>query len=68
MRHDDEERQLQSACQDLVIEFGERLEHTDVAARFEAVVSRYDDAPIRTFVPVLAQREARAQLRELATS
>ena len=68
MSHDDEERQLQSACQDLVIEFGERLQHGDVAARFAEIVRRYDDAPIRTFVPVLAQREARAQLRELAGS
>ncbi len=68
MSDDDEQRQLRSACDDLVVEFGERLEQSEVAARFEGIVRRYDDAPIRTYVPVLAQREARAQLRELVES
>ncbi len=65
---EDERRQLAAACRDLVVEFGERLPEADVAARFEGVVHRYDQAPIRTFIPVLAQRQARAELRELAGS
>jgi hypothetical protein len=66
MNIEDEQRQLAAACRDLVIEFGERLPEADVAARFEGVVHRYSQAPIRTFIPVLAQREAREQLRELS--
>ena len=62
----DERRQLAAACNDLVREFGERLSQTDVMARFEQVVHEYDGAPIRTFVPVLAVRQARSQLRQLA--
>ena len=62
----DERRQLAAACHDLVREFGERLSETDVMAHFEQVVHEYDAAPIRTFVPVLAVRQARSQLRELA--
>ncbi len=65
MTHDDEQRQLRSACDDLVVEFSERLDQSAVTARFAGIVRRYDDAPVRTFVPVLAQREARAELREL---
>ena len=68
MNVEDEQRQLAAACRDLVVEFGERLPEADVAARFQGIVQRYEQAPIRTFIPVLAQREARAQLRELAGS
>jgi hypothetical protein len=65
---EDEQRQLDAACRDLVVEFGERLPESDVAARFSEIVRRFEEAPIRTFIPVLAQREARAQLRQLADS
>ena len=68
MSVEDEQRQLAAACRDLVVEFGERLPEAEVASRFEGIVRRYEQAPIRTFIPVLAQREARAQLRELAGS
>ena len=66
MTQDDERRQLAAACNDLVREFGERLSETDVMAQFERVVHEYDAAPIRAFIPVLAVRQARSQLRELA--
>ncbi len=61
----DEQRQLAQTCRDLVVEFGERLPERAVAARFDEIVRQYDEAPVRTFIAVLAQREARAQLREL---
>ena len=66
MTQDDERRQLAAACQDLVREFGERLPEREVTARFEEIVHRYDEAPIRSFIPVLVAREARTSLRELA--
>ena len=65
---DDETRQLQRACQDLVREFGGRLPEDAVKARFEEIVDRFRDAPVRSFVPVLAGRAAREQLRELASA
>ena len=68
MNAEDEQRQLAAACRDLVVEFGDQVPESDVAGRFTEIVGRYDEAPIRTFIPVLAQREARAQLRQLAGS
>jgi hypothetical protein len=65
--NEDEQRQLAAACRDLVVEFGE-LPESDVEARFGEIVRRYDEAPIRSFIPVLVQREARAQLRQLTDS
>ena len=65
MTQDDERRQLAAACKDLVREFGETLPESDVTSRFDQIVQEYDTAPIRTFIPVLATREARSQLREL---
>ena len=65
---DDEQRQLQRTCQDLVREFGDRLPEADVQARFSAIVQRFDGAPVRSCVPVLAARAARQRLRELAAS
>lgn len=66
MTQDDERRQLAAACKDLVREFGERLPEAEVMSRFEQIVHRYDTAPIRGFIPVLAAREARSTLEELA--
>jgi hypothetical protein len=68
MNVEDEQRQLDAACRDLVVEFSEQLPESDVATRFAEIVRRFDEAPIRTFIPVLAQREARAQLRQLTDS
>ncbi len=60
--NEDERRQLDSARKDLVAEFGERLPADEVGRRFDAMVAEFADAPVRTFVPVLARRYARQEL------
>ena len=62
MTHDDEQRQLTAAREDLVREFSGRLDADAVGRRFTQVVAGFDGAPIRTFVPVLAQRLVRQEL------
>ena len=62
MTHDDEQRQLTAAREDLVLEFADRLDGAAVTARFEQVVAGFEGAPIRTFVPVIARRVARQEL------
>jgi hypothetical protein len=62
----DEERQLARVEADLVREFGEQLTAEQVAERFAHTVGTFAGAPIRSFVPVLAQRSARQQLRRAA--
>ncbi len=64
--HDDEVRQLQRACADLVQEFGGRLPEDEVKARFEEIVDGFRDAPVRNSGAVLAGRAARERLRRLA--
>ena len=64
---DDEQRQLASVSAELVREFGDRLSETEVQQHFAAIVSRFEGAPIRSFVPVLAQRSARLELRRVLT-
>ncbi len=61
----DEIRQLEHVKQDLLREFA-TLPVTLVDEAFALVVSRYNQAPVRSFVPVLAQRETRTRLRQLA--
>ena len=51
---------------DLVREFGEQLSEDQVTRRFAETVGTFEGAPIRSFVPVLAQRSARLQLRRAA--
>jgi hypothetical protein len=65
-RQEDEQRQLQQACLELVREFGDRLPEAEVTSRFEEIVRGFDGAPVRTFVPVLAGRAARERLRTLS--
>lgn len=60
---EDERRQLRRACEDLVVQFRDTLPVDAVQQRFEQVVHRFDGAPVRTFVPVLAGRAARVDLR-----
>lgn len=67
MTHDDEQRQLQRTCQDLVREFGDRVPEAEVLARFEEIVHGFDGAPVRSYVPVLAGRAARERLRGWST-
>ncbi len=63
MSVDDEQRQLQSVRKEAVEEFGARLPAEVVLARFDDIVARFDGAPVRTFVPVLARRALREELR-----
>jgi hypothetical protein len=60
---DDELRQLANVQADLQREFGTRLSSEQVERRFRETVARFDGAPIRSFVPVLAQRRLRQELR-----
>jgi hypothetical protein len=62
----DEQRQLESARRALVSEFAGRLPEDEVAARFAEILQEFETAPIRGFVPVLAQRKARERLRSLS--
>ena len=61
---DDEQRQFDEVLRALVAEFAGRLSQEEVSARFAEIVRDFDAAPIRGFVPVLAQRRARERLRE----
>ena len=61
---EDERRQLARVRADLEREFAEQLSAEQVAQRLAETVSAFDGAPIRSFVPVLAQRQARSALRE----
>jgi hypothetical protein len=67
MSIEDEQRQLESARKALVSEFEGRLPEAEVAARFGEIVEEFESAPIRGFVPVLAQRKARERLRSLSS-
>jgi hypothetical protein len=62
MTFDDEQRQLKAVKQDLVREFGGRLSEQEVSERFDQIVAGFAEAPVRTFVPVLASRLLRQQL------
>jgi len=61
MNQDDEQRQLESVRRDLVRQY-DRLAPEHVSARFDAIVAEFAGAPVRTFVPVLAQRRLREEL------
>ena len=61
---DDEQRQFDEVLRALVAEFAGRLSTEEVSARFAAIVRDFETAPIRGFVPVLAQRRTREQLRQ----
>lgn len=62
-QRDDEQRQLANVRAELVREFSDRLTAEQVQRLFAQIVGRFDGAPIRSFVPVLAQRSARLELR-----
>jgi hypothetical protein len=64
----DEELRLQATERQLVREFGPVLGEDRVRADVQDVLHRYDDAPVRTFLAVLVEREARARLRSLTSS
>lgn len=64
---EDEQRQLDAARQALVEEFSGRLSPDEVSARFSEILADFEGSPIRGFVPVLAQRQARQRLRALSS-
>jgi hypothetical protein len=47
-------------------EFGENLPPHTIGESLRRSLDRYRDARVKTFVPVLAYRDARAELRTLA--
>jgi hypothetical protein len=66
MKPQDEQRQLDTARAELITEFAGRLPEDEVASRFAEIVGEVEAAPIRGFVPVLAQRRTRESLRSLS--
>ena len=62
----DEQLRLEATERELVREFGPVLGEDRVRSDLQDVVHRYDDAPVRTFLSVLVEREARARLRSLS--
>lgn len=65
---EDERRQLERVRAELVREFAGRLGEEEVQRRFAATVAAFEGAPIRSFVPVLAQRRVRLELREVGST
>ena len=63
MTVEDEQRQLESARRALVAEFSGRVPAEDVERRFSELVREFESARVRSFVPVLVQRQARERLR-----
>lgn len=59
----DELRQLASVRTALLDEFGGRLSEERVEQLFQASVSSFAGASIRSFVPLLAQRSVRQELQ-----
>lgn len=66
MDKDDERRQLEHARRALLTEFAGTRDPQLVERSFSTIVRQFDDAPIRSFVPVLVRRAVRQQLREVA--
>ncbi len=57
----------QATERELVREFGPVVGEERVRSDVQEIVHLYDDAPVRTFLSVLVEREARARLRGLST-
>jgi hypothetical protein len=63
---DSAEALLQVQQERLFEEFGEHLPPATIGECLRRSLDRYSEARIKTFVPVLAYRDAREQLRTLA--
>ncbi len=63
LQSQDEQLRLQATERELLREFGPVLGEDRVRSDLQDVVRRYDDAPVRSFLSVLVEREARARLR-----
>ena len=68
LKPQDEQLRLAATERELVREFGPVLGEDRVRSDVQDVVHLYDDAPVRTFLAVLVEREARARLRSLSAS
>ena len=66
LKPQDEQLRLEATERELVREFGPLLGEDRVRSDVQDVVQLYDDAPVRTFLAVLVEREARARLRGLS--
>jgi hypothetical protein len=66
LKPQDEQLRLEATERELVREFGPVLGEDRVRSDLQDVVHLYDDAPVRTFLAVLVEREARARLRSLS--
>ena len=58
----DEQRQLDRVRRELLDEFGEHVSPTVIDARFDEIMAGFDEARVRTFIPVLARRRVRQLL------
>lgn len=57
----DHRTQIDRARQDVLRRYAEE-QRADVARRFDEIVAGYESAPVKAFIPVLAERELRRQL------
>lgn len=61
----DDALQIERARSEVVRKYAELATADEVLARFDALVAGFDGTPIRTYVPVLAERALRSQLIDL---
>lgn len=59
----DDQAQLRHARESVMRKYVDLAEPADIGARFDEIVADFDGAPIRAYVPVLAER----RLREVLT-
>jgi hypothetical protein len=62
MAVEDEARQLDAVRITLEREFSDRVPADVIARHFTDIVSAYEGVPVRTFLPVLVHRQAKALL------
>jgi hypothetical protein len=63
----DEAHQLEQVEDRLIRRFGGQVPKQRISKEFSAAVARFAKAPVRTFVPVLIQREVSDTLRHAGT-
>lgn len=68
MADDDEHRQLERLHAQLIEEYGPVVGADVVTQHLSAVLADFAEAPVRTFVPLLANRMARRELESAASS
>ena len=63
---DDLEHLVDTLTRDLLQEYGQRVSVEEVELVASQAVRAYAGSRIKTFVPILARREARSRLRRMA--